>query len=48
MPGLIPAESGKAEQDLHVYENVMALVDNEGETGFVLVGEMLRVGDAGN
>ena len=46
MPGLIPAEAGKADQDLHVYENVMALVDNEGETGFVLVGEMIRVGDA--
>lgn len=46
MPGLIPAESGKAQQDLLVYENVMALVDKGGETGFVLVGEMVRVGDA--
>jgi thiol-disulfide isomerase/thioredoxin len=46
MPGVIPAEAGKADADLHVYENVMALVETAGETGFVLVGEMVRVGDA--
>jgi thiol-disulfide isomerase/thioredoxin len=45
MPGVIPEESGKAGQDLHVYENVMALVDTAGQTGFVLVGEIVRVGD---
>lgn len=45
MPGVVPAEAGKADEDLHVYENVMALVETAGETGFVLVGEMVRVGD---
>ena len=28
MPGLIPADSGKSTQDLHVYENVMVMVSN--------------------
>src|SRR5690606_700480 len=45
MPGVIPAEAGKADKDLFVYENVMALVDNAGQTGFVLIGELVRVGD---
>jgi thiol-disulfide isomerase/thioredoxin len=45
MPNLIPPESGKAEQDLLVYENVMSIVQNGEETGFVQVGEMVRVGD---
>jgi thiol-disulfide isomerase/thioredoxin len=45
MPNLIPPESGKAEQDLLVYENVMAIVQNGDETGFVQVGEIVRVGE---
>lgn len=45
MPNLVPPESGKAEQDLLVYENVMAIVQNGKENGFVQVGEMVRVGD---
>ncbi|MCA8991673.1 MAG: redoxin domain-containing protein [Planctomycetaceae bacterium] len=45
MPNLIPAESGKAAQDLVVYENVMAIVDVSGTNGFVQVGEMVQVGD---
>jgi thiol-disulfide isomerase/thioredoxin len=46
MPSLIPAEPGKTRNDLTVYENVMAIVDNGGENGFVQVGEMVRVGQA--
>lgn len=46
MPNTIPADSGKAKQDLRVYENVMAIVETGGETAFVQIGEMVRVGDA--
>lgn len=45
MPSLIPADPNKAKADLHVYENVMAIVETGGETGFVQIGEMVRVGD---
>lgn len=45
MPNLIPGGSGKSLQDIEVYENVMAIVDNEGQSGFVQIGEMVRVGD---
>lgn len=44
-PNLIPASSGKASNDLLVYENVMAMVRNGEDTGFVQIGEMVRVGD---
>ena len=44
-PNLIPASSGKASIDLLVYENVMAMVRNGEETGFVQIGEMVRIGD---
>ncbi len=44
-PGLIPADEGKAAQDLFVYENAMGIVDAAGQAGLVQVGEMVRVGD---
>ncbi len=44
-PNLIPVSSGKASRDLLVYENVMAMVKNGEDTGFVQIGEMVRVGD---
>ncbi len=44
-PNLIPKESGKAKQDLHVYENVMAIIETNNKTGFVQIGEMVQVGD---
>ncbi len=44
-PNLIPASAGKSNRDLVVYENVMAMVKNGEETGFVQIGEMVRVGD---
>lgn len=46
MPNLIPAEEGKSAQDLLVYENVMAIVETNGSTGFVQLGEFVRVGEA--
>ncbi|WP_437191164.1 redoxin domain-containing protein [Planctomicrobium sp. SH527] len=46
MPSLIPADPSKTKTDLLVYENVMAIIETGGETGFVQIGEMVRVGDA--
>ena len=46
MPNLVPAESGVADRDLLVYENVMAIVETAGQTGVVQIGEMVKVGDA--
>lgn len=45
MPSLVPADPGLADRDLVVYENVIAMVENGSESGFVQIGEMLRVGD---
>lgn len=45
MPNLIPVEAGKTRTELLVYENVMAIVDNAGTSGFVQIGEMIRVGN---
>ncbi len=45
MPGVIPADDGKAGTDLMVYENAMAIVETGKTTGLVQIGEMIRVGD---
>lgn len=45
MPNLVPRESGKADRDVLIYENVMAIVDTGGKNGFVQIGEMVLVGD---
>lgn len=45
MPSTIPVEMGVADRDLTVYENVMAIVETAGQTGFVQIGEMVKVGD---
>ena len=44
-PGVIPADEGKSERDLYVYENAMAIVEVGGQPGLIQIGEMLRVGD---
>jgi thiol-disulfide isomerase/thioredoxin len=46
MPNLVPVEPELTSRDLHVYENVIAMVDNGGKSDFVQIGEMLRIGDA--
>lgn len=47
MPGVIPADDGKANQDLHVYENAMVIVETGKDASkLVQIGEMVRVGDA--
>lgn len=44
-PSIIPADEGKANGDLNVYENVMAFVETNGKTGLVQIGELVRVGE---
>jgi len=43
MPGVIPADEGKATDDLHVYENAMVMV--EPGPAMIQIGEMIRVGE---
>jgi len=45
MPFVIPADDGKAEHDLNVYANGMAIVEADGKPGLIQIGEMVRVGD---
>lgn len=45
MPYMVPAEPGKSTQDLYVYENAMAIVENGQETGSIHLGEIVRVGN---
>lgn len=44
LPGAIPADAGKAKQDLQVYENARGLMDNGGEVELLQIGELLLVG----
>ena len=44
-PALVPADSGKAEEDLWLYENAMAIVETDNKPGLIMVGELIRVGD---
>jgi len=44
LPCAIPADSGTARQDLRVYENTRALVDNDGEVDLLQIGEIVLVG----
>lgn len=43
-PGIIPADDGKASNDLTVYENVMAIVETNKKSGLVQIGELVQVG----
>ncbi|MEZ6062743.1 MAG: redoxin domain-containing protein [Planctomycetaceae bacterium] len=45
VPGLIPAEEGRAGNDLTVYENAMAIIENAGKHELVSIGEMVQVGE---
>lgn len=44
LPGVIPADEGKAKQELQVYENTRALMDNDGKVDLLQVGELVLVG----
>jgi thiol-disulfide isomerase/thioredoxin len=45
LPSLLGAAPGKWDNDVYVYENVMAMVMNGKEAGIVQIGELVRVGD---
>lgn len=51
MPGVIPADEGKARNDLYVYENAMVVIETggsasgQGQPALVQIGEMVRVGE---
>jgi thiol-disulfide isomerase/thioredoxin len=45
VPSCLAAAAGKWDKDQLVYENVMAMVRTGTDTGFVQVGEMVKVGD---
>jgi len=44
-PGVVPSGTGGSTKDLLVYEDAVALVENEGKTSEVLLGTLVRVGD---
>lgn len=45
-PGVVPAGTRGSEQDLLVYENVAAMIQNGSRTDQVLLGTVIQVGDA--
>lgn len=45
-PAVVPSGTDGATDDIHVYENVTAIVDSGGTTGEVFVGTLVRVDDA--
>ncbi|QDU78819.1 Thiol-disulfide oxidoreductase ResA [Polystyrenella longa] len=44
-PGIIPADEGKAREDLLVYENAMSIVEAGGQTMLIQIGELVSLGD---
>lgn len=44
-PGIVPAGTGGSTQDVRVYENSVALVEDEGKNGQIQVGTLIQVGD---
>ena len=45
-PSVIPADEGKADEDLMVYENAMAIVEIHNKSELLQIGELVRVGEA--
>jgi thiol-disulfide isomerase/thioredoxin len=44
-PGVVPAGTDDSTQDLHVYENAMAIVETAGKSNQVQIGTLIQVGD---
>lgn len=44
-PGLVPQGTAGSTADVMVYENVVAMFENEGDSGQLLVGTLVQVGD---
>ncbi|MCA9116109.1 MAG: redoxin domain-containing protein [Planctomycetaceae bacterium] len=45
MPGVIPADEGKATTDLTLYQNAMAIAESSSRPVLVQLGELIQVGD---
>lgn len=45
IPSLIPSEQIGSREDILAHQNVMAMVDNDGQTGLLQLGTMIQVGD---
>ncbi len=46
IPSTIPTEQTGSREDLVTHPNAMTLVENEGQTGLIQLGTLIRVGDA--
>ncbi|MBD3675095.1 MAG: redoxin domain-containing protein [Planctomycetaceae bacterium] len=44
LPGVIPVDDEKAKQELQVYENTRALMENDGKVDLLQIGELVLVG----
>jgi thiol-disulfide isomerase/thioredoxin len=45
-PGIVPAGTENSTADILVYENVAAIIDNDGKHAQVQIGTLIKVGDA--
>lgn len=45
-PGIVPSGTNGSKNDIRVYENAVAMYDDAGKSGQVLVGTIIQVGDA--
>jgi len=45
-PGVVPAGTDGSTADIIVYENAVAMFENGGESGQLIVGTMIKIGDA--
>ncbi len=45
-PGIVPAGTDASTRDLRIYENAVAMFEDAGKSGQVMVGTMLQIGDA--
>lgn len=45
-PGIVPAGTEGASQDIVAYENVIAIVDNDGTSQQLMVGTLVQIGNA--
>src|SRR5690606_14418032 len=44
-PGIVPAGTEGSSHDVTVYENVVAMIETEGQHGQVYIGTLIQVGD---
>ena len=45
-PGIVPAGTEGASQDIVAYENVITIVDNEGVSQQLMIGTLVQIGNA--